>query len=381
MTCLAPALDGTVVDTQNRLGPREADVLRMTDWFFPNGINHHELLAGVPALESMMQVFARNVAGLGHLPSAPAAVQPAERRETDVLVIGAGPSAMASATAIAASGSNLAITVIDDRSEPGGSLLALGDHERGAFKTMHDAFLHHARAARITLSLSSVAVGIYGRDVLVITPTGPTLFSPKALVLACGAHDGVRPFEGNDVPGVMSARAAGWFLAHGVAVGANVLVVTTPSSGRFGISFERAFNTLASTSKPLAGSPAHAKASTRKARLVVGEPVRVRGSSCVRGVVWRDAHGVEHKSEADALVIDAPRSAAYELAIQAGGTAELTPLGNYVVRATDHRIAHHVYAVGELTGTPLDVTAMTTQAAHVANQIATQIKEPLAAPP
>src|SRR4051794_27403616 len=34
MTCMVPAEEGTAVVSQNRLGPREVDLLRMTDWFF-----------------------------------------------------------------------------------------------------------------------------------------------------------------------------------------------------------------------------------------------------------------------------------------------------------------------------------------------------------
>lgn len=49
MTCLVPAEEGMTVVSQNRIGPRDADVLRVTDWFFPDGMNHHEhLIRGVP---------------------------------------------------------------------------------------------------------------------------------------------------------------------------------------------------------------------------------------------------------------------------------------------------------------------------------------------
>src|SRR5215472_5786719 len=68
MTCLCPAHEGLVVETQNILGSREVDLLRMTDWFFPEGMNHHELFAGVPGVQSLMQAFARRVAGLGKMP-------------------------------------------------------------------------------------------------------------------------------------------------------------------------------------------------------------------------------------------------------------------------------------------------------------------------
>ena len=69
MTCMLAARDGMSVVSQNRLGSRDADLLRMTDWFFPEGLNHHELFAGVPGVQSIMQSFARRVAGLGRLPA------------------------------------------------------------------------------------------------------------------------------------------------------------------------------------------------------------------------------------------------------------------------------------------------------------------------
>src|SRR5215468_11164556 len=62
MTCMVAAEQGTVVRTQNTLGSREVDLLRMTDWFFPKGMNHHELFAGVPGVQQIMQTFARRVA-------------------------------------------------------------------------------------------------------------------------------------------------------------------------------------------------------------------------------------------------------------------------------------------------------------------------------
>ena len=90
MTCMVPAAEGTVVTTQNTLGSREMDFLRVTDWFFPNGMNHHELFAGVPGLQGIMQSFARRVAGLGKLPVQVSAARGAQRRGADVVVVGAG---------------------------------------------------------------------------------------------------------------------------------------------------------------------------------------------------------------------------------------------------------------------------------------------------
>ena len=76
MTCLVPAREGATVETQNVLGTRTVDLLRVTDWFFPNGIDHHHFLVGVPGASSLMQTIARRIAGLGVLPARPAARHP-----------------------------------------------------------------------------------------------------------------------------------------------------------------------------------------------------------------------------------------------------------------------------------------------------------------
>ncbi|HEY8073250.1 MAG TPA: 2Fe-2S iron-sulfur cluster-binding protein, partial [Labilithrix sp.] len=138
MTCMTPCDEGTAVVSQNRLGPREADFLRMTDWFFPDGMNHHELFAGVPGVQRVMQVFARRVAGLGKLPDERAAPRRATRRAADVVVVGAGPSGMAIATRLADAGRD--VEVLDDQLAPGGGVLALAGEEARPFAAIRDAF-------------------------------------------------------------------------------------------------------------------------------------------------------------------------------------------------------------------------------------------------
>src|SRR5271166_3012182 len=61
MTCRIPAAEGTRIETQNVLGSRETDLLRVTDWFFPEGLNHNDLLTGVPGAARVLQGIARRV--------------------------------------------------------------------------------------------------------------------------------------------------------------------------------------------------------------------------------------------------------------------------------------------------------------------------------
>ncbi len=350
MTCMVAAEEGTAVVSQNRLGPREVDLLRMTDWFFPDGLNHHELFAGIPGLQSVMQVFARRVAGLGRMPTDVEVPHPAARRSADVVVVGGGPSGMAVATHLAGAGRS--VEVIDDQLTPGGGVLALGPSEARAFDGLRASFMGHVSGARIRLRSSTVAGGIYGRDLLVVGPEGAEVLEARTLVFASGAHDGALPFEGNDVPGVMSARAAGALLARGVLAGKKIVVVVSPGGGPFGESFARAAPNDRAT-----------------VQVVHGDPVRVRGSSRAKGIVVRDAAGKEQELAADIVLIDAPRSPAYELAEQAGATLVHEPRG-FVVQTDAGRISEGLFAVGELTGTPFEAAAIATEASIVAKTIA-----------
>ncbi|HTJ83752.1 MAG TPA: (2Fe-2S)-binding protein, partial [Polyangiaceae bacterium] len=90
MTCLVPCRGGEAVEVQNVLGTRKTDLLRITDWFFPKGIDHHHLMAGIPAVGDVMQTFARQMAGIGRLPADVVGPAPASTRRVEVLVVGGG---------------------------------------------------------------------------------------------------------------------------------------------------------------------------------------------------------------------------------------------------------------------------------------------------
>jgi sarcosine oxidase subunit alpha len=324
MTCLHPAEEGAVIEAQNTLGSRETDFLRVTDWFFPQGMNHHELFAGVPGVQQVMQAFARRVAGLGKIPEQAGERHAARRREVDALVVGSGPSGMSAAIALRDRGRT--VEIVDDALDAGGSALATLD---GRFDGVLSKFVEYTQKSvknPLKLRLRTTAAGIYGDDVLVVSPEGAEVLRAKTLVLATGAHDGVLAFEGNDVPGVMSARAGAWLHRRGVDLGDKVVVAVAEGGGPFGELFAK---------------------KTSGATLVAGEPTSVSGSARVKKVAFG-----KKEIAATALLVDAPRAPAYELAEQAGATLVHEPRG-YVVRAERGRIRDGVYAVGELAGAAL----------------------------
>jgi sarcosine oxidase subunit alpha len=369
MTCRVPAHDGMRIETQNVVGSRKTDLLRMADWFFPQGMNHHELFAGVPGLQGVMQAFARRVAGLGRLPEGvpPSGERPvAVRREADALVVGAGAAGMAVALELVRTGRS--VEVVDDDLEWGGSLRALHGTDADAatatatrpWAALQAAFGEAVAAARVTMRARTTAAGIYGDDVLLVGAAGGAgaagatgvveVVTARTLVLAPGAHDGVLAFEGNDLPGVMSARAAGWLLARGVLPGKRILVVLAGAGGPFGEAYARA----------VAG-----------VSLERGTPVAARGSSRVKEATVATDRG-ERTIACDTLLVDAPRAPAYELCAQAGARLADTRSGGatgfVVSTGPGGSIRPGVFAVGEVTGAPLDPTVVTRDAAAVAQR-------------
>jgi sarcosine oxidase subunit alpha len=368
MTCLTPAAEGLAVTSQNSLGSREVDLLRVTDWFFADGMNHHELFAGVPGVQSAMQLFARRVAGLGRLPEGVRPTATAARRRVAVLVIGAGAAGMAIAAAAAENGQR--VEVIDDGLVPGGSTLALGadDEATAGFRAIRRRFDRAVAADRVRVSSRTVAAGIFGRDVLVVGERVEVI-EATALIIAAGAHDGVVPFENNDFPGVMSARAGALLVAGGVSLGKKVVLLEPPREAvdpeavAFGDVFDRAVARYAAGAAP-----------TRLTRLTPAqEVVRANGSTHLRAVIVRESSdgggGPRERSiSADALLVDAPRSPAYELCEQVGATLEHRPAG-YVPRSDRGRIADGVWAIGEVTGMPLAAARFVAAAEEIAAQL------------
>ncbi len=338
-TCLAPTRGGERVETQNVIGARDADLLRVTDWFFPHGFDHHRLLVGVPGVSAVMTRLARRMGGLGRLPDDPHPAPPAARREVDLLVVGAGAAGLVVAHRAASAG--LSTLVVDDAPAPGGSLRARGPNAA-------ESFVARARGAGATLLASATAAGVYDAEVLVVDASGATIVRPRRLVLASGAHDGLLPFAGNDVPGVTSARAAALLACHGIAIGARIAIVGDgPYARALALQLE-----------------GHAELT----RLPASRELVVRGAARVRGV---ELGGERHR--VDAVCVEVPGAPAFELAVQAGARASLDlARGGYVPHADgDGRVREGVYCAGEVAGTGSDLDAIVAQAERVAAAVVT----------
>ncbi len=348
MTCMVPAAEGTVVKTQNTLGSREVDFLRVTDWFFPKGMNHHELFAGVPGLQGIMQSFARRVAGLGKLPAKTTAPREAKRRSADVVVVGGGAAGMAIALRAVEAGRG--VEVLDDSLDVGGTLRAFVGEDAIPWASLRARFDACVTSRAIVVRTKTTAAALYGDDLLVVGDEGAEVVCARALILASGAHDGALAFEGNDLPGVMSARAASWLLARGITLGERVVVCVADGAGAMGDVFARA-----------------ATRAGQVVEVVRAAPLRAEGTARVKAVVVADG-AKERRIKADALVIDAPRAPAYELCEQAGARLVHSPRG-FLPQVDAGSIRDSIFALGEVTGAPLEPSVIDSQADAIARRL------------
>jgi len=336
MTCTRNAAEGTRVERQNVILTAKVDILRATDWFFPNGMDHHTMFAGIPGVQQVMQAFARRVSGLGELPDEQAPARPVGIKSvaTDVLVVGGGPFGLAAAAALARGG--LDVTLVDDRTALGGSLLgfakgsALGDR---AVDGLLDSLL--AALGKVRVLRESTLIGVLeGNDWIAAHATdGIIRIESRARVVATGAHDPTPLFEGNDLPGVISARAAGRLLREGVLVGEELVI---DGDGPHARAFALA-----------------ARAEGARVEVLDGERVTsARGMSRVRSVVVEGTVGRRHL-DCDAVVFDGKKAPSFEIAVQAGATVHHGEEGYAVIADEGSRCAPELFAIGECTGAPL----------------------------
>jgi sarcosine oxidase, subunit alpha len=338
MTCMRRATDGTRVERQNVILTAKVDILRAADWFFPKGMNHHEMFAGVPGIQQVMQAFARRVSGLGELPDAPPDPAPPMRTlEADVLVVGGGAYGMSAASALRRAG--LTVALVDDGLALGGALLSFppGEIDKTIMR-LRDAL------DGVDVHLEATVLGVLeGDDWMVASASGMTRVRARAHVVATGAHDPTPLFEGNDLPGVMSARAAGRMLREGVLCGEEIL---------------------------LDGEGPYARAFASAAREHGARVEQVSGVTSVRGLSRvRSAVAAGKSFDCDAVVFEGAPAPSFELAVQAGAEVRHLPNG-YSVRTDDHgRASRNLYAIGEITSAPLEAASWERAAATVANAI------------
>ncbi|WP_297973325.1 sarcosine oxidase subunit alpha family protein, partial [uncultured Amaricoccus sp.] len=193
----------------------------------------------------------RNAAGLGISPTEPDADRYASRfAHTDVLVIGTGPAGLAAALAAGRAGAK--VMLVDENSEPGGTLLSEPSvviDGKPAWDWLAATLAEIDGLPNVTVMTRTTAIGYYHQNLVALCQrltdhlaTAPAeaprerMWKVRAreVVLAQGALEKPLVFDGNDRPGVMLAGAAQTYLnRYGVRVGDRPVIVTAHDSAWF----------------------------------------------------------------------------------------------------------------------------------------------------
>jgi sarcosine oxidase subunit alpha len=343
MLCRLPAAGNEVVESQNSLASPNFDPLRVIDWLFPNGFDHHRSFTQFLDGDRFLIASAKRLAGLGSLPSSPAAAASSRSISCDVVVIGAGPSGLTIANLLCSHDINTVI--VDDSPTDGGSLWSYGS------KLTQDFLLSHPCSSALWLKRST-AIALYGDRVIAIGPACASVIHAKFVVLACGSHDSLPLCPGNDLPGVMSARAVSRLFSLGIAIGDKIAY-------------------LGDSHSPIAQNIAKFSAVSF---LEPSQLAEINGVNSVSSVLL----SIGRSLDVELLAVDLPRAPSFELAAQAGARIEHDPCRGYFpicssCSSSEQRVVDNVFCVGECSGSSFDLVAFQAQCSRVLGAIRTAL--------
>lgn len=353
--CTTPVHDGMVVETQNAFPSARRDLFAIVDKVYRTNFDYHQRFIRPKVLTPVYHKVIRAMAGFGKIPDLrplPTRRPAIRRLDVDVAVVGAGPAGLSAAVAAAEAGSR--VLLVDEGDRAGGSLLLERDAGAGEPGVrVADALLRRLEAAGGETLARSTAFGVYMTDgrgeaypapglLAVLTPERIVEVRAKALVVAAGYHETPPLFGGNDLPGVLGARAALILLhRHGILAGRRVAVAADTERAR------RAADDLRRAGAEIVGIVGEGE--WKGARIV-----EARGSDRVEEIVLEQA-GATLRAKVDCVLSAGDETPRVELLQQVG--ARLDPVGWSLAPRLDGPATSvsAVFAAGSLAGlAPLD---------------------------
>ncbi|MEM6954212.1 MAG: 2Fe-2S iron-sulfur cluster-binding protein [Myxococcota bacterium] len=329
MTCRTLVKPGMKVTTQNVIGTAEYDLLSLTDWLYPKGIDHHHFWTRFRIPNAIMKAVARRIAGVGRIPDVAVEALAPRRSETDVLVVGAGIAGVTAANAAAKGGAR--VLLVDEDRFAGGEAQLLRDAGCPAppLPTIGPPVVRRFGSTAVALFHEDASGEPVGGSVVLLESEGRIeQVHARTVIVATGVTGGALAFEGNDLPGVFTATGALALLGQGIVPRSAVTVGEGPLLAALGAALMR-----------------------RGVQVVGPLPsaeVRATGNHQVRGVHHSKGTRSYHPSEW--VVAGAPPSAALEIAVQGGATTHWND--GFVVEANDEgrTAGAGLFAVGSVTG-------------------------------
>ncbi len=260
--------EGLEATSQNRWPSLAFDVGAINDnlgTLFSAGFYYKTFMWPRAFWDRVYEPVIRNAAGLGVSPTENDADRYASRfAHVDVLIVGAGPAGLAAALVAGRAGAS--VLLVDENSEPGGTLLAepgVVIDGRPAWDWLAQTLAELARLPNVTVMTRTTAIGYYHQNLVglaqrltdhldSVPADAPRermwKVRAKEVVLAQGALEKPLVFDGNDRPGVLLAGAAQTYLNRfGVKVGNRPVVVTAHDSA-----WHAAFDLAEAGAKPVA---------------------------------------------------------------------------------------------------------------------------------
>ena len=216
--------------------------------FFPAGFYYKTFMWPKSFWYKIYEPVIRKAAGLGVAPLKPDPDRYEHKFEyCDILIVGSGPSGLASALAAAKNGAR--VILAEDKHRFGGSLLTdevtIGN-KKG--KDWADETLAYLKSMpNVTVKNRSQVFGYYDHNMMVMFERtkdhieNPSEFTPrqrlwyiraKEVIISTGSIERPLVFGNNDRPGIMLASAAKEYMkVYGVAVGKKPIIFTNNDSG------------------------------------------------------------------------------------------------------------------------------------------------------
>lgn len=308
--------------------------------FIPAGF-YYKTFFGGPKLWLLYEHLIRQMAGLGQPPSkADADIYEHRAAFCDVLVVGSGPAGLAAALSASAAGSRVILAEQDERL--GGSLLTDPATIDGQASYQWIAKARETLiAAGARILTRTTAAGYYDHDLVNLVERltepgqepGPDglaqrLWRVRAgrVILATGAFERPRLFEGNDLPGVMLSGAVRTYLRrYGVRVGSKVVITTDNDDAyRTALALAEAGASIVALldSRPsdAAQSPLVQKAMAQMPVHFAAKLIAAKGSA--KGLAGSSAliEGKVTTLDCDLIAVSGGFSPVVHLHMQAGGT-------------------------------------------------------------
>ena len=325
--CQTTVHEGMRVETQNVVGSAALDLLALTDIAYPEGMDHHHMFTRFAPANRLMKKVARQIAGVGKVPTEVQASRPVRDEDVDVLVLGGGNAGLRAANEAARGGAQ--VVLLEPRRLGGLAALTFDPVvEKGPP-------VDHRRAAAMGV-YHEVGAGFRGRTeqpeqvrwIIALDDDGLIRFRARRLVVATGSNETTVAFPSNDRPAVIGAVGALELLRQGVLPGSRALLI---GAGR---------------GLKVAGRELRAAGAKTFGPFEESAAITLRGRWAVKGAA---VGGARH--DCDVVVMGGPLAPNVELAIQAGAEVVFTGKAFAAVADDEGRtVDPTLFAIGRCTG-------------------------------